>query len=155
MIFSAKEDLNVPIDHVFAMMTDFESFERAALRRGIEVERRDMLHTTGEGMEWEISFDYRGKQRDVVLTLTEYDAPNVMRFRGDGTGLGVRMDVELVAMSRDRTRLSFDVTLEAHTLSARLLLQSLKLARTKMNKGFHTRIASMASEIEERYRTIA
>lgn len=155
MIFSAKEDINVPIDHVFAMVTEFDAFERAALRRGIEVERRDMLQAPAAGMEWEIAFEYRGKLREMVLTLTEYDAPNVMRFRGDGQGLGGKMDVEMVAMSRDRTRLSMDVTLEATTLSARLLLQSMKLARTKLNKGFHTRVAKMASDLEGRYRAIA
>ncbi|CUH82841.1 SRPBCC family protein [Thalassovita mediterranea] len=155
MIFSAKEDVNVPIDHVFAMMTEFETFERAALRRGIEVERRDMLPATGEGMEWDVTFDYRGKLREGRLTLTEFDAPNVLRFKMDGQGLGGRVDIELVAMSRDRTRLSLELVLEAHTLSARLLLQSMKLARTKLNKGFHTRVAGMATDLEERFRAIA
>jgi carbon monoxide dehydrogenase subunit G len=152
MIFSAREDVDVPIDNAFAMLSDFDTYERIALRRGIEVERQDMLHLPGEGMQWGVQFEYRGKLRDVVLKLVRYEAPNTMHFRVDGQGLGGRMDIELVAMSRSRTRLSIEVELEAHTLSARLLVQSMKLARTKLNKGFHTRIANLALELQERYR---
>lgn len=154
MNFSSKEDIDAPLEHVFEMMSDFEGFERAALRRGIEVQRADDLTAPGEGMAWDLSFMLRGKQREMRLTLVDYDAPQRMCFSGTSQGLDGTVDVDLVAMSRTRTRISIDIEMEANTLPARLLLQSLKLARNKMNKQFHVRMANYAAELEERYKRI-
>lgn len=155
MFLSAKEDIEAPIDHVFALMTDFDPIERAALRRGIDVQRCDTLTEPGAGMEWQVEFEYRGKMRSMVLTLQEFDSPQSVTFEGVSQGLTGSVSVDLVAMSKTRTRMSVDLELEAKTLSARLVLQSLKLARTKINNAFHLRVANYATDLEGRYRQIS
>jgi hypothetical protein len=60
------------------------------------------------------------------------------------------MKVELVALSRGRTRLSVELELKPRSISARLLVQSLKLARANLNKKFHLRMADYARELEDR-----
>jgi len=155
MFLSAKEDIEAPIDHVFALMTDFDSIERTAMRRGIDVQRCDSQTEPGTGMEWQVEFEFRGKMRNMTLTLTEFDSPQALTFEGVSQGLSGTVSVDLVAMSKTRTRMSVDLELEASTLSARLVLQSLKLARTKINKGFHLRVANYATELEGRYRQIS
>lgn len=155
MFLSAKEDIEAPIDHAFALMTDFDSVERTALRRGIDVQRCDSLTEPGAGMEWQVEFEFRGKMRSMTLKLSEFDTPQALSFEGVSQGMSGTVSVDLVAMSKTRTRMSVDLELEASTLSARLVLQSLKLARTKINKGFHLRVANYATELEGRYRQIS
>ena len=59
MKFSTNEDVEAPIDAVFEMLCDFESFERAAMRRGAEVQRVDQLVAPGVGMIWDAVFEQK------------------------------------------------------------------------------------------------
>ncbi len=151
MKFTTKEDIEAPIESVFAMVSDFENYERAALRRGAEVERKDRLTAPGVGMSWDVKFLLRGKERDMDITLQDYDSPNEMRFVSGSQGLAGEMEIKLVALSRNRTRMALDITLKPKNLSARLLVQSLKLARNNLNKRFHLRVADFAKDLEDRH----
>ena len=150
MKFSTKEDIEAPIEQVFALVSDFEALERAALRRGAEVQRTDSLRKPGIGMTWAASFMARGRQRHLEIEMTEYEPPHMMRFHSVAQGLETDMTVELVALSRGRTRLSINLELKPKSISARLLVQSLKLARTNLNKKFHLRMADYARDLEDR-----
>ncbi len=63
MEFSAKEDIEAPLDQDFAEISDFEKIERSAMRHGIEVERKEGGGTPAEGTIWTSSFGFRGKPR--------------------------------------------------------------------------------------------
>ena len=84
-------------------------------------------------------------------TLSEYDPPNRLRFDARVGGLEVTMTVELVALSRARTRLMIVSNLKPHNIPARLLYQSIKLVKTNMTRRMNTRLADYAEEIEDRY----
>jgi len=155
MKFSSKEDIEAPIDQVFAILSDFEIFERAAIRRGADVHRRDDLPEPGVGMRWEASFMMRGKQRDAVVDLVTYDRPNEMVFESRAGGLEGFLDIDLVALSPRRTRLSVNFEVKPKTLPARLLVQSMKLAKTNLTKRFKLRVATFARDIEERCSRLA
>jgi hypothetical protein len=155
MKFSAKEDIEAPVEQVFALVSDFEGFERAARRRGAEVQRTDSLRIPAIGMTWSASFIARGRQRQLNIEMAEYEPPQVMRFHSLAQGLEADMKVELVALSRGRTRLSVDLDLKPKSISARLLVQSLKLAKANLNKKFHLRMADYARDLEDRIKRLA
>ena len=83
--------------------------------------------------------------------MVEYDAPNAMRFVSASQALSADVEVELVALSRGRTRLRMSIELRPQNLSARLLVQSLKLARGSLNRKFDKRMAGFARDIEQRF----
>lgn len=155
MELTGREDVDVPIAHAFDMLTDVEVYERSALRRGADVTRIDSLARPGVGAKWEISFQFRGKPRDVILEITGFDAPNEVEMKANLQGLETDIKIELVALSRTRTRIQFWSGMQANSLSARLLLQSLKLARGSLNKRMANRLVTLRDDLEDRYSRLA
>ncbi|WP_299613096.1 SRPBCC family protein [uncultured Tateyamaria sp.] len=150
MKFSAREDVAAPIDKVFAALNDFEGFERQAMRRGAEVQRVDPLTQAGVGMRWKIYFKMRGRRRELDLELSRYDAPNEMVFDVASPGMTGTFTVELLALSRSRTRMALALHIAPLTLSTRLFVQSLKLAKSSLTKRFKLRVADYAKTLEDR-----
>lgn len=152
MKIKTHEDIEATIDQVFAALTDFESFELAALRRGADVHRTETLPQPGKGMGWQAKFIYRNRERIADITVEEFDRPNHLRVWSKVAGLNVELDAELLSLSRNRTRMTISVDMRPKTIPARLLIQSLKLARTTMLRRFRKRVSEFASTIETRNR---
>lgn len=152
MKFSTKEDVEIPIDDAFELLSDFESFERAALRHGAEVSRSDDLTQPGAGMTWKVRAKFRNKQRQFNIVLSEYDPPTQMAYDIGSPNLKGTFLVELVALSRNRTRVRVELDVRPKTLSARLLMQSAKLARNTLNRRYKNRVSHFAADIEDRYK---
>lgn len=151
MKFSTKEDIEAPIAFVFAQVSDFDAFSRRALRQGADVTHaRD--GDIAVGATWQLRFQFRGRQRNLEARLTQWDPPNGYVVTAVSDGLTAVSEVTLVALSPRRTRLAFAIDVRAKTLTARLLLQSMKLAKGKLTKRFKARVLDFAEEIEDRYR---
>jgi hypothetical protein len=151
MKFSTREDIEAPISYVYGRVSDFAAFERRALRQGIEVTRRSEA-TPEVGTIWDIAFQFRGRARKVQAELTKLEPDQALEVKSQSDGLTADTQVELIALSVSRTRILVSFELKAKTLTARLLLQSLKLAKTKMTKRFKSRVLEYAETIEDDYR---
>ncbi len=149
----ATEEIEVPIERAFAMLTDFATWERLARDRGATVERTDKRLEPGRGMAWKIGFDLRGRHREATSTLTRYEVPTGIGFTGGASGFIMDITLDLVAQSETRTRLGVHLQVRAKTIAARLILQSLKLARSALARRFAARLQHLARSIENRHRT--
>jgi hypothetical protein len=148
MKLSAREDIEAPITYVFDRVSDFTLLERSAMRRGVEVVR-----SVSEGKtSWALAFAFRGRPRKALVALEKVDPPNSLVASFSSGGLAGQTIVELIALSRNRTRLSIAVEFAPQTLSARLMVQSMRLAKMTMTRRFKTRVADIAEEMEESYR---
>ncbi|OUS34367.1 hypothetical protein A9Q94_16830 [Rhodobacterales bacterium 56_14_T64] len=150
MKFVSKEDIEAPIAEVFSALSEFESFERSAIRRGIEVQRMGDVAAPNSGLAWDVQFSFRGKTRDLHLVLSGYEPVTGLHLTADGGGIEGGLEVELLALSPRRTRMVVTLDLKPRTLSGRLLVQSLKLAKTKLTKRYKLRVAEFAKLTEER-----
>lgn len=155
MQFKGKEDIEAPIDAVFAEITDFTRFERSAMRRGAEVQRTDTMSTPGVGMNWHARFRLRGRMRKLDLRLTEYDPPNGIVITVEAATMEALFRVDLVSLSRARTRLSVDLDIRPRNLAGRLMIQSMKLAKGNLTKRFRLRLAEYAMDVENRHKRSA
>lgn len=151
MKFSTREDIEAPIDHVFARVCDFDAFEKRALRYGADVSRSSP-GTVAVGTIWDLSFKLRGRDRKVQSTMVALDAPEMFRIESHSDGMVADTLVELVRLSPARTRLSIAIDLRPKTLTARLFIQSMKLAKTKLTKRFKGRVVDFAEDVTEQYR---
>ena len=148
MQVTATEDVAAPIDHVFAELTAFDAIERQVLRRGIDVRRKFRTPMPKPGDGWEAQFRFRGKERTATVELLQFDAPQHLQFAGASGGLETTTQIDLVPLSPNRTRVTVAFKMSPKTLSARLLVQSFKLVRSRINTRFRDRMAQYAREIE-------
>ena len=149
MKFTAKDDIEAPMAEVFRHVTDFASFERSIMRRGGDVQRLTPGETPEVGMSWRVKFRLRGKEREVTARLTEYDAPNGLVAKLTSKNLDANTSVELVALSRARTRLIVQIDAAPKTLAAKLLFQSMRFGKNRMQNRFQGMVTAFARDIEK------
>lgn len=152
MKLASKKDIEAPLSAVWAAIADHEAWERSAMRRGVEVERTDTQTRPGPGMAWVARFSFRGKARKASLTMTDMVEPSLLGFLLISDSIELVSRVELIEMSARRTRIHVATEIKPRSLGARLFLQSLRLARSKVDQKFDARVAQLALELETRAR---
>jgi uncharacterized protein YndB with AHSA1/START domain len=151
----SRHDIEAPPAFVFQALTDFDSWERSAMRRGAEVSRTDKLTTISPGLAWLVRFRFRGKDRKITVRLTALDVPVRLSFAMAGNLFEATSHVDLMELGPKRTRMVVVSEAKPKTLAARLILQSLRLARARVQRRVDKRIGTIAQEIEDRYRQTA
>ncbi len=150
MKLSTREDIAAPIDHVFARASDFAAFERRAMREGAAVTRLSSGPVAVD-TSWDIEVRIRGRKRRFTSVLTSLCAPDGYVVTTQSDGMTIVSTVDLVALSPNRTRVSVAIDMKARTLTARVVLQSLKLAKSRLSERFRARMHSYAQVIEDAY----
>ena len=110
---------------------------------------RKAIQTKEDTLGWNCRFKVRGRQRDVEIRLIEFDEPNSMKFQAVNPALHARLEIEVIPLSRVQTRIQVVSVLEPKTLAARLLVQSMKLARSKFNQRFKSRVGKLTEFISQ------
>lgn len=151
MKLSGRTDIGAPVAFVFAELSDFEAWERAAMRRGADVHRTDKLRNPGPGMTWQARFAWRGRERQVQVRLTKLVTNLNLALDFDGPSVEGNLNIELVELSAKRTRMLMQVDLKPRTLSARLFIQSMKLTKTRVQRKYDARLQTIAKDIEARF----
>lgn len=152
MKFSTQEVMETPVAEAFALLTDFDQLERAAMRRGADVRRVDELTQPGVGLAWEAIFDVRGRGRTASLKVVEYQPPQHVVVAFTSQGLQGETRLELIPLSQTRTRVMVSLDMRPATLPARLLIQSLKLAKPRLTQRYKERVAHHVEEMERRHK---
>lgn len=151
MKISGRTDIGAPVAFVYAAFSDFEGWERSAMRRGADVNRTDKLRAAGPGMTWQARFAWRGKERQLQLRLKRMEPGQGMALDFDGPSVEGTLNIELVQLAARRTRVMMQVELKPRTLAARLFIQSMRLARKRVQRRFDARLADIAQDIEKRF----
>ncbi|WP_107495016.1 SRPBCC family protein [Thalassobius sp. I31.1] len=149
MKFTAKHDLEAPVEGVFARCSDFAAIEKAALERGVEVTRRSVLTQPGAQLGWDVRVKLRGRARNLQVELVGCDAPDSVIYVIEGAGVRSEVVTEFVSLARNRTRIHVAIDIRPKTMGGRLLIQSLKLAKGSLNRKLKKRLADFGLRLEE------
>lgn len=148
----AKYNVEAPAAFVFEQIADFDKWERAAMRRGADVMRTDTLRNPGPGMTWASHFSYRGKERDVTFRIDALLPSSSLGLTAMSATIDGVVTVDILDLAANRTRIEARLELKPKTLATRIYVQSLRLARSRVERSFAQRVAQLAVEIEERFR---
>ncbi len=151
MKLSGRTDIGAPVAFVYAALSDFEGWERSAMRRGADVNRTDQLRVPGVGMTWQARFAWRGRERQLQVRLTKLEPQNGLTLDFDGPSVEGTLNIELVELAAKRTRMLMQVEAKPRTLAARLFVQSLRLAKGRVQRLYDARLTSIARDIEARF----
>lgn len=89
----------------------------------------------------------------MLIELTEFDEPNRLLAQSLSGGIEGEISVNLVALSKNRTRMAMEIDIQPKNLSARLMVQSMRLAKTRLTKRFRLKVAGYAADIEDRHKS--
>ena len=152
MNFSTHQDVDAPIQYVFQRVSNFGAYERQALRQGAHVARVDGSGPVRVGSAWNVDFTFRGKDRKLRAEISRLDAPTSLQVVTEASGLGSETTVVLVPLSPNTTRVNVTIDLMAKSMRARVMLQSLKLAKSNLNRRFAKRVREQVSGIAGDYK---
>jgi uncharacterized protein YndB with AHSA1/START domain len=151
MKLTAKTDLEVPAADVFAALVDHPNWEREAVRRGIEVDRPQGSPASGVGAAWRIRGHFRGKARKLLLKIEEMTPDQRLLLGLDSPSVEGTTRLEIMVLSPRRSRLRVDFEIKPKTLAARLFINTMRLAKGRVQARFETRLGQFAARIKERY----
>ena len=132
MKFKVAEDVDAPIGFVFERMTDFSQFEADVKRRGADLRRVGNWTQIAEGVQWRGAVQVRGKKRKIEAELAELVPNESAKVDITVGGMEAVYQMAFIALSPDVTRVATELDLKPRTLTARLIIQTLKLARGRV-----------------------
>ncbi|MBF9059746.1 hypothetical protein HKCCSP123_11185 [Rhodobacterales bacterium HKCCSP123] len=152
MKFKVSEDVDAPQGMVWQRFTDFSGFEEDARGRGATVTRVGNWAEAAEGAAWRGEVTIRGKARAITSKVTRLVPQELCEIESRIGGMDCHYEMSFVPLSQDVTRVAVVLDLSANTLTARLLLQTMKLARGKVLQRLQGMIARQGNAVEAAHR---
>lgn len=151
MKLTAKTDLEVPAAFVFAALADTQTWEREAIRNGVEVERPPGTPDSGVGAEWRVRGHFKGKARKALIHIQEMTPGQRMTMSIDSPSMDGVVQVEVMVLSPRRSRMRADLEVKPKTLAARLFINTLRLAKGRVQARFEKGLVKLGARIKDRF----
>jgi hypothetical protein len=153
--FRVSDDVEAPIDWVWEGFTDFAAIEADIRARDAELSRVGDWKEAALGVAWRGSVPVRGKVRTIEARIAGFIARGATSGRKPDRRHELHYEVVFAPLSAEVTRVSVTLELKASTLSARLLLQTLKIARRKVIQRLEGAVVRQGQAVEADWRARA
>ncbi|MFV0293033.1 MAG: hypothetical protein ACK5II_07400 [Paracoccus sp. (in: a-proteobacteria)] len=145
MKFSTRIDEEIPAERMFDSISNFDRTERILLRRGVSVKHVDNMAAGARA--WDLSFDWRGQKRELRMVLVQFDRPEHLALKGQSTPFDIRLDLSVVALSRKKSRLIFELEVKPRNMRARLALQTAKLGKSQLDRRITRKVNEFVTDL--------
>lgn len=152
MKFKVSEDVDAPAALTFARFTDFSGVEAEAKGRGADLSRVGNWTDAAPGCAWRGTAKIRGRARPVASEIAAMDTDERCEIQTTVGGMEATYEMTFLSLREDMTRVQVVLDLSANTLSARLALQTLKLARGRVMQRLQGLLARQGNLAEDDYR---
>jgi len=150
MRLTATHTIQAPIGLGFKEFSNFDKFETFAKQRGVKVARTDDLTGLSAGMAWRVSGNIRDKTRIIDITLTDLRPGIRLGYASQSGAMSGQFRVEFDPTMSTQTTVTLKVIDPvAKSLPARLILQSVKLAKHSIEKRMLRALIKFGDEIEQ------
>lgn len=140
MELKAGVDTSMAIEEAFAKVTDLDRLEAFAREKGVGVNRLAGEAGSLVGTKWFVTANFRGRMRDFELMVAQHTPPDYQSVTFVSGGLSGEIVTQVSANAEGGTHVDMKIILAAETLTGRLLLQSLKLGRGRIENQLKKRL---------------
>jgi uncharacterized membrane protein len=153
--FKVADDVEAPVDWVWEGFTDFAAIEADIRARDTELSRVGDWKEAALGVAWRGSVPVRGKVRTIDARIAAFAPEERLLVESRIGGMACTYEVTFAPLTGGSTRVSVVLELKASTLSARLLLQTLKIARRKVIQRLDGAVVRQGQAVEADWRARA
>ena len=151
MRLASKTHVAAPVGFLHGRVTDFDHLEALARSFGATVERQ-FDGPPLVGCIWDLVLTIKQHPRQMQTSLADWVPDQELTFDSQMQGLHIETRVTMAAEGAERSRLNIVIDMRPQTLKARVLLQTLRLARHRIEQGFDSRLEGFATDIGKAYR---
>ncbi len=151
MELTYKTIINVPQAFAFEKATDFARFEREGFGKLSPFEPRSEIKAPGIGARWRTSSEFQGRPRRFSLELFKLDGPEAMVLGNKSEKYDIEAHFLFKEIGEEETEFTFHLDAKAQSITAKLILQTIQLARGRIEKSMQTEFEKMALNMEEAF----
>ncbi len=148
MRISLTRDIKAPPARIFEALTDFDALERRIRQGGAEIARRDDGGGGRADARWTIGLDLRGHRREIDARVARLAPDDHLSFAAVMDGIAATVDTDVAETAPGTARLVLTADLRGTTMSGKLLVQSLKVARASLTDRIGKRLDALVGMIE-------
>lgn len=152
MDITAKIDINAPREFTYKSLLDFDAHEKRIAAYGAEIARTKDIEKGDSHHEWSLSVNWRGQNRDLTLRTLDMVPSEVLTLETVSDLFTIHYDFKLISLSPKTSRLRLKTQTKGKSLKARILLQSARLASSRIERDLRSRMQVFGDDVEYDYR---
>jgi len=151
MELSYQNTINVPQAFAFDRATDFERFETEGFGNLAPFEPRNDIRAPALGARWRTAAEFQGRPRRFVLELLEIEDTGTLVLGNKSEKYDVEARFVFAESGDAATDFCFTLNAKAQSITGKLILQTIQLARARIMKSMEADFDKMAERMEAAY----
>ena len=151
MELSYTSIISVPQAFAYQRATDFEKFEAEGFGKLSKFEPTSTIRAPEVGARWRTSSEFQGRPRRFSLQLFTLEPDSKLVLGNKSEKYDVEAHFSFDIRSEEETEFTFALVAKAQSITARLILQTIQLARGRIEQSMQSDFEAMARRMETAY----